>query len=75
MTSAIWYRFPNWGWVTLSGAVSVALGLKLWGAWPASGLWFIGLCIGIDLIVEGAGWIMLSLGADRPQAAPPAAGR
>jgi uncharacterized membrane protein HdeD (DUF308 family) len=63
-TAAIWCRFPNWGWVALSGAVSIALGLMLWNAWPASGLWFIGLCIGIDLIVEGAGWIMLALGAD-----------
>jgi len=63
-TTAIWYRFPNWGWVAVSGAVSVALGLMLWNAWPASGLWFIGLCIGIDLIVEGVGWLMLSWGAE-----------
>jgi uncharacterized membrane protein HdeD (DUF308 family) len=65
-TTALWYRFPNWGWIALGGAVSIALGLMLWNAWPASGLWFIGLCIGIDLIVEGAGWIMLALGADNP---------
>jgi len=74
MIAAIWHRFPNWGWVAASGAVSVLLGLMLWNAWPASGLWFIGLCIGIDLIVEGAGWIMLSLGADNvsPQRTGPA---
>jgi len=35
--------------------------LLLWNAWPASGLWFIGFCVGIDLIVEGAGWISLCL--------------
>jgi uncharacterized membrane protein HdeD (DUF308 family) len=77
VTTAVWYRFPNWGWVAASGAVSVALGLMLWNAWPASGLWFIGLCIGIDLIVEGAGWIMLSLGADntRPQGTTASIGR
>jgi uncharacterized membrane protein HdeD (DUF308 family) len=76
-TTAIWYRFPSWGWVALSGAVSIALGLMLWNAWPASGLWFIGLCIGIDLIVEGVGWIMLALGADntRQQGATPPMGR
>jgi uncharacterized membrane protein HdeD (DUF308 family) len=62
--AAIWYRFPNWGWVAVSGAVSVLLGLLLWNAWPASGLWFIGFCIGIDLIVEGVGWILLPVGAD-----------
>jgi uncharacterized membrane protein HdeD (DUF308 family) len=62
--SAIWYRFPNWGWVAMSGAVSALLGLMLWNAWPVSGLWFIGFCIGVDLIVEGFGWIMLSLGVE-----------
>jgi uncharacterized membrane protein HdeD (DUF308 family) len=62
--ASIWYRFPNWGWVALGGAVSVLVGLMLWNAWPASGLWFIGLCIGLDLIVEGVGWITLSLAAD-----------
>jgi len=76
VVTSIWHRFPNWGWVAASGVVSAALGLMLWNAWPVAGLWFIGFCIGIDLIVEGAGWIMFSLGADtpRPQAAPPAAG-
>jgi uncharacterized membrane protein HdeD (DUF308 family) len=60
LISAVWYRFPHWGGVALSGAVSVALGVMLWNAWPASGLWFIGLCLGIDLIVEGLGWLGLS---------------
>lgn len=68
--ASIWYRFPNWGWVAASGAISFLLGLMLWSAWPASGLWFIGFCIGIDLIVEGAGWIMLSLGADTAASRP-----
>jgi uncharacterized membrane protein HdeD (DUF308 family) len=60
LITSIWYRFPNWGGVALSGAVSIALGLMLWNSWPASGLWFIGLCLGIDLIVEGAGWLGLA---------------
>src|SRR5215467_12486881 len=67
--AAIWSRFPNWGWVAVSGAVSVLLGLLLWNAWPASGLWFIGFCIGIDLIVEGVGWILLPVGADSARTA------
>ena len=67
--ASIWYRFPNWRWVAFGGAISVILGLMLWNTWPASGLWFIGFCIGVDLIVEGVGWITLSLGAtDRPDA-------
>jgi uncharacterized membrane protein HdeD (DUF308 family) len=61
---SIWYRFPHWGWVALSGTISIVLGVMLWNSWPVSGLWFIGFCVGIDLIVEGAGWIKLSLNAE-----------
>jgi len=64
---SVWYRFPHWGWVALSGAISVVLGLMLWNSWPVSGLWFIGLCVGIDLIVEGAGWISLTLNQENAQ--------
>jgi uncharacterized membrane protein HdeD (DUF308 family) len=60
VTTALWYRFQNWGAVALGGAVSMLLGLLLYLEWPFSGLWFIGLCIGIDLIAEGVGWIMLA---------------
>ncbi len=68
---SIWYRFPSWGWVALGGVISVLLGLMLWEAWPASGLWFIGFCIGIDLIVEGIGWIQLPRGSDSTRSEPP----
>jgi uncharacterized membrane protein HdeD (DUF308 family) len=57
----VWYRYPQWGWVVLSGVVSLLLGLMLWNSWPASGLWFIGLCVGVDLIVDGLAWVALSL--------------
>ena len=69
--AAVWYRFPHWGWVALSGAVSFLLGLMLWNDWPASGLWFIGLCIGIDLIVEGLGWLGLPVGGDSARLSSP----
>jgi uncharacterized membrane protein HdeD (DUF308 family) len=68
--ASFWYRFPSWGWVALGGGVSVLLGLMLWNAWPLSGVWFIGFCIGIDLIVEGAGWLMLCYGADGAHSQP-----
>jgi uncharacterized membrane protein HdeD (DUF308 family) len=38
------------------------LGLLVLAQWPASGLWVIGLFIGIDLIFYGAAWIALALG-------------
>jgi uncharacterized membrane protein HdeD (DUF308 family) len=55
-------RFTGWGWVMLNGAVSLLLGVLIYKQWPYSGLWIIGLFVGIELIFNGWAWIMLSLG-------------
>jgi uncharacterized membrane protein HdeD (DUF308 family) len=70
LIASVWYRFPHWGWVALSGLISILLGVMLWNAWPFAGLWFIGFCVGLDLIVEGMGWITLSLRGKELRAAP-----
>jgi uncharacterized membrane protein HdeD (DUF308 family) len=54
-------QFPNWGWSLVSGLISIVLGSMLLGNWQTAALWFIGLYIGIDLIVHGFSWIMFSL--------------
>jgi uncharacterized membrane protein HdeD (DUF308 family) len=58
-------QFLGWGWVALNGAVTFFLGLLIYKQWPTSGLWLIGLFIGIDLIFNGWAWIMLALGIRR----------
>jgi uncharacterized membrane protein HdeD (DUF308 family) len=58
-------RFPEWRWVLLNGVVTFLLGLLIWKQWPSSALWVIGLFIGIDLILTGVSWVMLSLTAKR----------
>jgi len=55
-------RFTGWGWVLLNGAVSLLLGLLVYKQWPYSGMWIIGLFVGIELIFNGWAWIMLSFG-------------
>ena len=52
---------PGWGWQALDGIIAFVLGLLVWTQWPASGLWVIGLFIGIDLIFYGAAWIAFAL--------------
>lgn len=47
-------QFPRWGWTVFGGAVSVALGLYLLGAWSTTSTYFIGIAIGTDLIFDGA---------------------
>ncbi len=65
-------RFPHWGWVLFNGIITLILGVIIWRQWPISGLWVIGLFIGIDLIISGWAWIMLSFAAHRavPQKQP-----
>ena len=54
-------RFPGWPWLLLSGAISLLLGISIWRQWPESGLWVIGLFVGIDLVLNGWTWVMLAL--------------
>ena len=53
---------PGWGWQVADGLITLGLGLLVLASWPASGLWVIGLFIGIDLFFYGLAWIALSLG-------------
>lgn len=58
----------HWGWLLLSGIVTVLLGVLIWRQWPWSGLWVIGLFIGIDLFFYGWSLVMLALTVrDLPQ--------
>jgi uncharacterized membrane protein HdeD (DUF308 family) len=55
-------RFPGWGWVLLNGLVTLLLGLLIYKRWPLSGLYVIGLFVGIEMIFNGWYWVMLSIG-------------
>lgn len=59
--TAISVRYPNRGWLLLNGIVSLLLGLMIWRQWPLSGLWVIGLFVGIQMILNGWSLIMLSV--------------
>jgi uncharacterized membrane protein HdeD (DUF308 family) len=54
---------PGKGWQLFIGIVDLVLGLVIYANWPISGTWLIGLFIGIDLILSGIGWIVLSFAA------------
>jgi uncharacterized membrane protein HdeD (DUF308 family) len=62
LIGSAWVALPGWGWQALDGLIALVLGLLVLAQWPASGLWVIGLFIGIDLIFYGAAWIVLALG-------------
>ena len=60
IVAAMLLRFPGWAWVVLNGFVSLMLGLLIYKQWPASGLWVIGLFVGIEMLFNGWVWIMLA---------------
>jgi uncharacterized membrane protein HdeD (DUF308 family) len=50
----------NWVWLLLHGAINLLLGILIWRQWPISGLWVIGLFVGIEMICNG--WTLVMLG-------------
>jgi len=55
-------HLPSWSWLLFNGAVTVLLGLAIWRQWPESGLWVVGMLVGIELIVNGVTWSVLAVG-------------
>ncbi len=58
-------RETPWVLVLLSAVITLLLGLLILAHWPVSSLYVLGLFLGIDLVMAGAGWIGLGLGLRR----------
>ena len=54
-----------WIWILLSSVITLLLGLLILAHWPVSSLYILGVFLGIDLIMAGAGWIGLGFGLHR----------
>lgn len=54
---------PNtgWGWLIFGGIVSIILGVLIWSQYPLSGVWAIGILLGIKLFFVGI--IMITTGS------------
>ena len=66
--SALMIDLPSGGWAVLSGIVDVVLGIMLLSSWPVSGVWFLGLAVGIELLFRGAWWSAFALSAHKSPA-------
>jgi uncharacterized membrane protein HdeD (DUF308 family) len=62
---AITGRYQHWAWLLLYGVVTLALGISIWRQWPLSGLWVVGLFVGIDMVLNGWSLVMLGIVAKR----------
>ena len=61
LVAAISLKFPHWGWAVFDSLITIGLGILLWAEWPWSGFWFIGLAVGVSLILRGWSYVMFSL--------------
>jgi uncharacterized membrane protein HdeD (DUF308 family) len=54
---------PVRGWLAMliSGALALVLGILIWQQWPLSGLWAVGVLVGVDLLSTGASLVLLSM--------------
>jgi uncharacterized membrane protein HdeD (DUF308 family) len=59
--SALWLQGPQYGWIAISGVISIVLGILLWAQWPVSAFWFIGFAVGLSFIFEGVAFSSLGL--------------
>lgn len=62
IVAALVARFHEWGWALLNGAITLLLGVMINRQMPEASLWVIGLFVGIELLFNGWGWVMLSIG-------------
>ena len=63
--AALTGRFRHWGLVLLNGIITLLLGVFIWRQWPLSGMYVIGLFLGINLVISGASYVSLGLAARR----------
>jgi len=61
LVSSLVIHLPGWGWHAVNGIITCVLGVFVLAQWPVSGLWTIGLFVGIDLVFYGWAWVALAL--------------
>ena len=59
--AALVVRFPHWGWALLNGVITLLARVIIYRHFPENVLWVIGLLVGLELLLHGWTWIMMSL--------------
>jgi len=55
----------GWGWVLFNGIIALILGFLIWSEWPFSGIWAVGVLVGVHILISGWTMIILGTGARR----------
>jgi len=65
LVTSISLKFPYWGWAVFDSLITLGLGILVWAEWPWSGYWFLGLALGVSLILRGWAYVMFALAIHR----------
>ena len=60
IVAALMMRVPGWGWTLTNGLITLALGILVWGGWPVTAFWVLGLFLGVSLLFNGWARVMLA---------------
>lgn len=63
LRSGLWFGHrgqAGWGWLGVSGGLTLLVGLLLAFDWPGNSLWVLGVLLAVDLLFQG--WSALLLG-------------
>ena len=50
----------GWTWLLTSGVLSLLFGLLIWSQWPVSGMWAVGVLVGLNLLGTGLALVTLA---------------
>ena len=56
----------GWQWLLVSGVLSLMLGLLIWSQWPISGMWAVGVLVGVNLLGTGLALVALASTLNKP---------
>lgn len=56
---------PGWGVLLFGGVVSLVLAIMIWRGWPMSGLWTVGVLVGIRIFMSGLTMLILGMAMGR----------
>ena len=60
--SSFSYRpVPGWIALLISGMLDLLLGILIWRQWPVSGLWAVGILVGVNLLSTGIAFVALAM--------------
>ncbi|SRR5579883_1011364 len=61
IVASLMTRLPGWGWMLTSGMITLLLGIIVWGGWPATAFWVLGVFVGVNLLFIGWSRVALAL--------------